>query len=776
MNIHRLIMFASALVITSACVEMPETGIVPQVGKEVQFGLSLGDGVKTRTVYGEETETGFPVYWINGDQVLIASPQCLDGRNSARYEVSCSTSVQSTADALSKVDDAGIQWGDVGKDENVHFYSIYPAQGNKLVVNDGEIEASLKVASTQYAKISLSIDGSTIYAQPADMGNVIMYAASTERYGQTVGLTYRPFSTVIEFITQTPGFGAGNQPLTIQSLTLTAPANGPVIAGDFKFDFDGPSIEPDTNTGAKSITVHFVENNEYTLKVDKQQLIKIKMCVMPTDNIKSLDGWKVVLATSAGNFTKTLSSKDQNGETAALAPGKVHKIVLPTLKFSDKEWEYNSNNWITSIPDYKKVYLTELSIPGAWYAGTPTSQDYQSTDNIQTLWNNGVRAFAVETKTMSGDRSSQVNPNGVVVSGLGSNGDTHAGGKNSLNVDAQGNQVEGPRGEAYRKFRGYMDGDGTQISTIISNAASAVTENEFGVLILSYADGGSGGRRYVDYGAWLNMLYSEYNSLSNTTKNKIYGFRDGETISENTTVGDVMGKLIIKINVDANIAQSGSVNNYSYAYGNNLPALFSYNPFVQQMEAPDFSKPYYSKINWKQWSDKDRNYTATHSNSDGFTWCFSSANRTSKDNSSDTTIPEYKDRKAALGAMMAKSKQIYDASTHNVWFYFNCGGTQATSMSSDNPSPTGFATVMNSWLLETINAKLNTTDASPLGIVMFNQCTNSTYHGPEIIKAIIEMNSKFYLKHEGDYDFERPVSDFEDGSLGVDAWGTDFIQ
>ena len=55
---------------------------------------------------------------------------------------------------------------------------------------------------------------------------------------------------------------------------------------------------------------------------------------------------------------------------------------------------------------------------------------------------------------------------------------------------------------------------------------------------------------------------------------------------------------------------------------------------------------------------------------------------------------------------------------------------------------------MNSWLLSTINAK---TDPSPLGIVMFNQCNgdNATYHGADIIKAIIEMNSKFYLKHAG---------------------------
>ena len=98
--------------------------------------------------------------------------------------------------------------------------------------------------------------------------------------------------------------------------------------------------------------------------------------------------------------------------------------------------------------------------------------------------------------------------------------------------------------------------------------------------------------------------------------------------------------------------------------------------------------------------------------------------------------------------MMEFSKQVYDGSNHNVWFYFNCGGTQATSSTSKNPSPTDFAKTMNSWLLSTINAK---TDPSPLGIVMFNQCTgdNATYHGADIIKAIIEMNSKFYLKHAG---------------------------
>ena len=181
----------------------------------------------------------------------------------------------------------------------------------------------------------------------------------------------------------------------------------------------------------------------------------------------------------------------------------VHKIVLPTLKYGSKEWEYSLNNWITSLPDYKNIYLTEISLPGAWYAGSEES--YQATTDMTTLWNNGVRAFAVETKTRSGSSSAQNNPDAVVLSGSGSNSLlSYTGGTNSVN--------EG-KGEDKKVYYG-----GTQIRSIITNIANSINENEFGVLILSYADGGEGGRRYVDFAAWLDLLYEEYNALTDKIK------------------------------------------------------------------------------------------------------------------------------------------------------------------------------------------------------------------------------------------------------------------
>lgn len=68
-------------------------------GDEVQFGVAL-PGADTRTIYGEETETGFPVYWVNEDKVKVASPQC--NIKEAEYQVTVNSAAQNYADNLTK--------------------------------------------------------------------------------------------------------------------------------------------------------------------------------------------------------------------------------------------------------------------------------------------------------------------------------------------------------------------------------------------------------------------------------------------------------------------------------------------------------------------------------------------------------------------------------------------------------------------------------------------------------------------------------------------------
>lgn len=672
-------------------------------GDEVQFGVTLPGG-STRTIYGEETGTGFPVYWVNGDKVKVASPQC--NIKEAEYLVTVTTETQNYADNLTKTGDAGIQWG---TSETADFYSIYPSEGATFKFAGNTVTADLSVDATQYA--SIKDNGTSYYAQPADMNNVVMYAksAGVSKTSETVSLQYTPFSTVIEFEITAPATATAGKTdgITIQALTLTAPT-GTSIAGNFTFSFpattaDAPSVTPATG-GSNAITLHLLENNQYkiTLSTTKQTL-KAKMCLMPISGVANLKDWTVAVNTSVGTFSKALTNK-----TGELKPGLVHKVKLPALSYADGEWVYDTSNWITSLPDYKNIYLSELSLPGAWYAGS--SEKYQATTDMTTLWNAGVRAFAVEcrswTETKILDQSTTA-PTRVCLSGSGRN---------------QSGAYVNP-----------ILGGATFISSIISSTASAVNSDEYGVLVLSYADGGSGGHRALDHNYFIQGIAEE---ITKSAATNIYA----DPITPNTTINDVLGKLIIKINVDNNISKG--------SYGDNMNALFSYTPFLSQVTG-GFSTPYYSTMYWQQWADANKVVSTDGTEVGDFVWCFSSANRTQTDTNGDTSIPSYNDRQEALQSMMEKSKQIYEASTHNVWFYFNAGGTEATSSTSDSPSPTSFAGTMNAWLLNTITGK---TDASPFGIVMFNQCTgdNATYHGTDIIKAIIEMNSKFYLKHAGD--------------------------
>ena len=269
--------------------------------------------------------------------------------------------------------------------------------------------------------------------------------------------------------------------------------------------------------------------------------------------------------------------------------------------------------------------------------------------------------------------------------------------------------------------------------------------------MLSYADGGSGGHRALDYQYFLNGIAKEI------TESKATNIYSG-TIDKNTTVNNVLGKLIIKVNVDDNIPIGSYSGNQNY--------LISYNPFLSQIDAVNYEHPYYSDLKWKIWSD-DYKTAQQLSEIQGigdaeaenkFIWVFSSANRTQTDTNGAPGLSTYSNRKTALGKMMEFSKKVYDKSYHNVWFYFNCGGTEATKADGGTVSPIAFATEMNGWLLDLLQIKIGdkvnsngvlAPDPSPLGIVMFNQCTSDTYNGPAIVKAIIEMNSKFYLKHAG---------------------------
>lgn len=728
-RIYNYILMSALAFVAVGCIE---EGLEPDIpsagnGNDVQFGLSF-DGSETRTIYGSETSTGFPIYWSQGDKVLVGSPQC--AVTSAEYEVT-PVSGQSYASAMNKVSAAGIQWG---SSETADFYSVYPSEGATWSeLTDGNVTAKLNIASEQSANYVLS---DNVYIG-ADMQNVIMYAQTDDvTNGSTVNLRYKPYSTILEFELNIGKIvdGQGNETANygsakIMSLTLTAPEDID-ITGDFSLQFNGdsaPTIEAVGNN-SNNIKMQFTT---YPMLDETNKTLKVKLAMIPLSEV-TIEEWYFEVEYLDGDDTATTTKGMALTIDSELKPGMIHKIKMPIFPTEEAAWDPAMDSWIPTLYDYKNIYITELCLPGAWYAGAPTDEGYQSTASVTDLWKAGVRAFAVECRTSSSNNvfDDYGTPQNIVISGTG------------------------------RRLTG-TDGytSGTNISTLIEELATVaansvyidddgVTQGEFAVLVLSYADGGETGHRDEDHEYFINGIIKE---ITNAGVSNIYS----ETIDENTTVNMVLGQLIIKVNVDDNLAKS--------TYNNNMNALFSYNPFIQQLTDVNYEEPMFSKMYWKTWEDSYKSLATKDSY--GLLWCFASANRTQVDPEDGataiSTIPTYAQRQTALRGMIEHSKELTATEKHNVWFYFNAGGTQTTSDQDKETSGANFATTMNKWLYELIKLKANggtdtegvygtvnayiESDPSPLGIVMFNYCTNSMYYGPEIIEEIVHMNNKFKL-------------------------------
>ena len=102
-----------------------------QTGDEITFGSSLPEDIQTKTIYGTpDTESRtFPVYWENGDEIAIYCPQAsMPATKLARYRISAPTTepYSSTATAVTRIGDAGLQWG--SDEDDLHkFYAFYPS-------------------------------------------------------------------------------------------------------------------------------------------------------------------------------------------------------------------------------------------------------------------------------------------------------------------------------------------------------------------------------------------------------------------------------------------------------------------------------------------------------------------------------------------------------------------------------------------------------------------------------------------------------------------------
>ena len=488
---------------------MPERP-TPTPGAEVKFGASLNKTDVTRTIYGEEnTEKHvFPIYWVQDDRVLVTSPQCLNGRNTAQYKVTVNTTTQNYATSLDKTGAAGVQWGQADKAD---FYSVYPADKASV---QGTI-FSLTMPNVQRDQVQL--DNKKAYA---DMNACFMGAVSKEvPNGDEVNLTYTPLSTAIRFTLRGPSAGVGqtNSEVTISKVVLKADKP---IAGDFTVDMSTP--EPTVKLGSNTdneitLYAYYASTGGYlTLKVGEQ--VELNAFVIPYEGLAVNDNWKLEVTTAEGAVYTTSLNGTGDGK---LMPGKIHRFKgqLPSLPAPTTEWD--PSNWMVNIP--RNVYLSEISIPGSWNSLNDDYQDVNGSTEaickaaIDAQYTAGARAFHIDTR-WTPNRDPLVGYDFVTKPTIVRLG-TAVGGR-SNNWDD-------------KKF---TRKDNLSFANALEYIASHVQPKEYMMVFCTFAQ-----KSYEETeGGWMQAISDVCASNSKIV--------DGRTISANSVVGDVLGKVIVIVN------------------------------------------------------------------------------------------------------------------------------------------------------------------------------------------------------------------------------------
>lgn len=726
-------------------------------GTEVSFALRLsGSDLSTRTVYDDEDEStkSFPVFWVNGDRVAIASPGAAVPQ--ATYSVGIAGDRQNYATSMTKVGDAGIQWGNSFPQ---NFYSVYPVEytdvdnsvvKNTFAINGNTATAMLHVRSTQRQvfECTTTTDGERILniwkGTPVDENGMtypdaIMYAQKQMNADGAVVLQYIPFTTAfnitIDGYELTAGFDDPH--IVIQEIIIEAP-EGVQLAGDFTATFNEDATTPPVVdvTGNSCAEPNVIRIPCMTSDVNylhpapstdaSRDIINVNVFAIPIAGKVTAD-WKLHVKTNYRTYTRSLKPAASDG-AGMLVPGQVHKMEMPNIFITlPGETTLDPSTWMQKIP--RNVYITDLSLPGAWYS---RQKEYQGTNNgaewtIRDLWNKGVRAFSVETRTSTLARY-PYDPNAVVVSGTGRNGGL---GSNK-----------------------YYTG-GTPIADVMGSLCDAVSEKRFGyaLLMLSYADGGEGGHRPKDYAYWLQGIYEAYNGLSTERKAAIHA----DAISPRTTIEDVAGKVVLMVNVASGLP-GGDIT--AGDYNCKLPALFTY---VNRKRTPGTAPV--SMMHWMDWQDSymknvdilvhdndnvDEARDALSTLEADYLYCnYSIANRTQPDGGSDADLPTYAQRKTALGRILRNSSLSLELGCHNLLSVFAAGGTEAASATSGTNTE-NFAANMNQWILDRLDERIRTENYGPFGNVFCSYIANKagSVDGAKIIERILRMNQLFRLSRD----------------------------
>lgn len=698
MNTKKIFLMSALTLLVCGCQEDEGTLIQPTPGEEVKFGGRLNASPMTRTIYGESDGSGFPIYWVNGDQVLVASPECANnnGIGSATYAISVEKEQQNYATSMNKTGEAGVQWGD---NATAKFYSIYPASDYTRFTQN---LTSARLTVTTQQNNTWNTETNTV---SPDMSACFMYAKTEDvQSGEVVNLAYKPLSTAVRFTVNGPTSG---EPVTISYIRLHAPT-GVALSGTFNVDFtqtqtgtDGmPVVSAITGRTYNYASMNAASSTGAYLTLAPGKSADVQLFFLLEQEITMDKNWYIEVATTSGTYKKNLTASGN----MTLKPGQIHELPdLPTL---NPGGEWDPANWMVNIQ--RNVYLSEISIPGSWNSLNP---DFQGENpSITDQYNAGVRAFHLDTRwRATGDWWGLIGNSPITDLGIANGGSTY--------------DVVGDNGERLK----CMTQAAPTFASALTEITSKVQEDEYMVVYCTFAQGST------VYGDWRTEIAK---ACANND-----AVIDARTLDANSTVADVRGRVIVIVSTkyENEEVQSKSLfvnlqnelDQSEYTKSDYLTRQLVYNNLTSTSSGISLYATYAQKTN----------------DGDG-------ATGETGDRGYEPTLTE---RQTKCENLLSWSQTNYNTGSfqHNAWIYMGLGGYV---LEEGYIRDTEDYAAVNNRLIPWLNGKLNEMETNeayyPVGIVFMNGVVNRQ-QGTEVditqtVKDILLLNNRYRKAYDPD--------------------------
>lgn len=490
-------------------------------GTEFNFG-AIVESNKTRTYYDPTDEanpnaTEWKIFWNYQaplDHIYIYSPQAATGLNQASYTVNATQDMSEPA-PVTKDGDAGVQ---LSAADSYDFYAMYPSSAVTTGSGTGtKLSATMPVNQTASTTETMTTDPVGELQTTADMNCALMiakktgYVPDTENKAQ-VQLDFEPFATMMDI---TVNGTDNNTTNSVRVTSVIIEADAP-IAGNFTYDYaSGAFTFGDNASNQIAIETMFndADGDKVGVMMGNESTLRVRAFMIPNPAVSSL---KVKVVTSdARTMTKNLTMNN-------FQPKQIHFAKLPKIDVENLDFDYTI--WLSQLAP--NIYISELSMPGS-----ALSFNYRMSDEIsktQTLglteqFNAGVRVFQCHINTITQTSSIDNGTTSVAIA-------TSTGG-NILKDD----------GSTY-----WTLGD---VINALHKEMTGIHSEEFCVLTISDWIGGVDEDKLATLYTRLNAVLDKAGDMGLVATG----------VNANTTIGDVKGKVIIKVQLNGG---------YTGAWGN----------------------------------------------------------------------------------------------------------------------------------------------------------------------------------------------------------------